>query len=183
MRDELGRLGATRRVDAIRPKLTIPARCVAPLPLPSIAAMTEKTRLQRRPNSSALEAPDKGAMSWPLVLGLGSLALLWPLAELIGLSDAIGGLTVALMVFAVVAITWIGTVGFCRVSRPVLTLTLAGVVYGGFLVALSAAFGTHPAFGGFLAAGVALFEIGRSALLGSVAGLLARAVQKVVSRG
>jgi hypothetical protein len=144
--------------------------------------MTEKTRLQRRANSSPVEALDKGAMSWHLALGLGSLALLWPLAELIGLSDAIGRLTTALVLFAVVAIVWIGTVGFCRVPRPVLTLTLAGAVYGGFLVAFAAAFGTHRDFGGVLAVGVALFEIGRSALLGSIAGVLARAVQKVVSR-
>jgi hypothetical protein len=144
--------------------------------------MTEKARLQQPPNSYPVEAPAKAAMSWPLVLGLGSLALLWPLAELIGLSDAIGRLTTALVIFAVVAIVWIGTVGFCRAPRPVLTLTLAGAVYGGFLVAFAAAFGTHPDFGGVLAVGVALFEIGRSALLGSIAGVLARAVQKMVSR-
>jgi hypothetical protein len=182
MRDDLGRLRATRRVDEIRRELTIPARCGAPLLLPNIAAMTSKPSLQRRPSSSPVEAPDKGAMSWPLVLGLGSLALLWPLVELIGLSDAIGRPTTALVLFAVVAIVWIGTVGLCRVPRPVLTLTLAGAVYGGFLIALAAAFGTHPDFGGVLAAGVALFEIARPALLGSIAGLLARAVQKVVSR-
>jgi hypothetical protein len=129
-----------------------------------------------------VQAPEKGSISWPLVLGLGSLALLWPLAELTGLSEAIGQPTTALVLFAVVAIVWIGTVGFFRLRRPVLTLTLAGAVYGGFLVALAAAFGTHPDFGGMLAVAVALFEIGRAALLGSIAGLLALAVQKVVSR-
>ena len=117
-----------------------------------------------------------------MILGLGSLALLWPLAEFTGLSDAIGQPTMALVLFALVAIVWIGTVGFCRVPRPLLTLTVAGAVYGGILVVLSVAFGTHADLGSVLAVGVALFEIVQSALLGSIAGLLARALQKVVRR-
>jgi hypothetical protein len=140
--------------------------------------MTEKTGA----NSTTVRASDKETVSWPVALGLGSLALLWPLAELTGLSGAIGQPTMALMLFGVVAIAWIGTVGFFRVPRPVLTLTIAGAVYGGILVVLSIAFGTHPDLGGVLAVGVALFEIVRSALLGSIAGLIARALQKVVGR-
>lgn len=88
----------------------------------------------------------------------------------------------ALVLFGLVAIVWIGTVGFCRVPRPVLTLTVAGAVYGCILVVLFVAFGARPDLGGVVAVGVALFEIVRSALLGSIAGLLARAVQKLVNR-
>jgi hypothetical protein len=88
--------------------------------------MTEKTGA----NSTTARASDKETVSWPVALGLGSLALLWPLAELTGLSGAIGQPTMALMLFGVVAIAWIGTVGFFRVPRPVLTLTIAGAVYG-----------------------------------------------------
>ena len=88
----------------------------------------------------------------------------------------------ALVLFGLVAIAWIGTVGFCRVPRPVLTLTVAGAVYGGILVVLSVAFGTRPDLGGVLAVGVAFLEIVRSALLGSMAGLIARALQKVMGR-
>lgn len=127
-------------------------------------------------------ASHKETVSWPVALGLGSLALLWPLAELTGLSGAIGQPTMALMLFGLVAIAWIGIVGFCRVPRPVMTLTVAGAAYGGILVILAVAFGTHPDLGNVLAVGVAIFEIVRSALLGSIAGLIARALQKRVGR-
>jgi membrane associated rhomboid family serine protease len=133
--------------------------------------MTEKTA----------RASHQETVSWPVALGLGSLALVWPLAELTGLSDAIGQPTMAFALFGLVALAWIGTVGFCRVPRPVLTLTVAGAVYGGILVALSVAFGTHPDLG-ILAVGVAFFEIVRSALLGGIAGLIARALQKALGR-
>jgi hypothetical protein len=144
--------------------------------------MTEKTSLRSGVNSTAVGASHKETMSWPVVLGLGSLALLWPLAELTGLSDALGQPTMALGLFGLVAVVWIGTVGFCRVPRPVLTLTVAGAVYGGILVVISFAFGTRPELGSVVAAGAALFEIARSALLGSIAGLIARALQKVLGR-
>ena len=144
--------------------------------------MTEKTGLQPHVNSAPVGASRKETVSWPVVLGLGSLALLWPLAELTGLSDAIGQPTMALVLLGLVAIAWIGTVGFCRVPRPVLTLTVAGAVYGSILVVLSVAFGTRPDLGGVLAVGVAFLEIVRSALLGSMAGLIARALQKVMGR-
>jgi hypothetical protein len=144
--------------------------------------MTEKTGLQPGVNFPIESAAHKETVSWPVVLGLGSLALLWPLAELTGLSDAIGQPTMALGLFGLVAVVWIGTVGFCRVPRPVLTLTVAGAVYGGILVVISFAFSTRPDLGSVVAAGAALFEIVRSALLGSIAGLLARALQKVLGR-
>jgi hypothetical protein len=144
--------------------------------------MTKKTGIQPHLDSTTAGAHHKGTLSWPVVLGLGSLALLWPLAELTGLSDAIGQPAMAAVLFALVAIGWIGTVGFGRVPRPVLTLTAAGAVYGGILIVLSVAFGTHPDLGIVLVVGVALFEIVRSALLGSIAGLLARALQNVLDR-
>ena len=131
--------------------------------------MTENTFFTPRPGM-----PTEQHVSWPLVLGLGSLALLWPLAHLTGLSDGIGQLPTVLTLAAVVAVVWIGSIGLGRVPRPVLTLTLAGAVYGAFLVVLSRVFGMRPEVDGIVAALVAAFELGRSTLLGFLAGLAVR---------
>jgi hypothetical protein len=113
-----------------------------------------------------------------VVLGLGALALLFPLAELTGVADAMGEAPTALLLFAVVAVVWIGGIGLGRVPRPVLTSTLAGVAFGVVLVVLSLALGTGTDAGGALVVAVAAFEIGRSAALGALAGLVADAVQR-----
>ena len=115
-------------------------------------------------------------VSWPVVLGLGALALLFPLAELTGASDALGAVPTALLLLGLVAAVWIGGVGLLGVPRPVLTLTLAGAVSGVVLVVLSVALGTRSGGGG-LAVLVGGFEVVRSTVLGTLAGLLAAAVQ------
>ncbi|WP_448620543.1 hypothetical protein [Geodermatophilus sp. URMC 65] len=115
-------------------------------------------------------------VSWPVVLGLGALALLFPVAELTGASDALGAVPTALLVLGLVAAVWIGGVGLLRVPRPVLTLTLAGAVSGVVLVVLSVALGTRPGGGG-LAVLVGAFEVVRSTVLGTLAGVLAAVVQ------
>jgi len=157
--------------------------------LPSVTGMNQdNSNLPLSAGSGAgnrLERPDspKAPVSWPLVVGLGSLALLWPLAELTNISDALGEAPTALTLLLVVAISWIGGVGVFRVPRPVLTLTLAGVVYGLFLMALRQVFGgPEVGISAPLLAVAAVFEIGRSALLGALAGLAAKGVQRLIGR-
>jgi hypothetical protein len=119
-------------------------------------------------------------VSWPLVLGLGSLALLSPLVELTGLADAIGQPSTVLLLLAVVALIWIGCVGLARVPRPVITLTLAGAAYGALTAVLGVVFGTDPrAVGGAAAVVAVLFELGLSTMLGCLGGLIALAVQSL----
>jgi hypothetical protein len=113
-----------------------------------------------------------------VVLGLGALALLFPIAELTGVADAMGEARTALLLFAVVAVVWVGGIGLGRVPRPVLTSTLAGIAFGVVLVVLSLALDTGTDAEGALVAAVAAFEIGRSAALGALAGLVADAVQR-----
>ncbi len=120
------------------------------------------------------QAPEP--VSWPVVLGLGALSLLFPLAELTSVSRAIGEAPTVLLLLGLLATVWIGGVGLFRVPRPVLTLTLAGAVSGVVLVVLSVALGTRPGGGG-LAVLVGASEVVRSTVLGTLAGLLAAAVQ------
>ncbi len=77
-------------------------------------------------------------LSWPLIAGLASLALLWPLAELTGVPRGFGR---AAVILSIIAVCWIGVVGFGQFPRPVLTLTLAGLGAGLLAHALSYAFG------------------------------------------
>jgi hypothetical protein len=142
--------------------------------------MTERDVFGPGPGDTGLAGgpPAREKLSWPVVLGLGALAGLWPLAELSGLRDLLGTAGTALLVLAVIARTWIGAVGFFGVPRPVLTLTLAGTVFGGVLVILSLALGLRPEVTGGLAVLVAVFEVARSTALGALAGLVASAVQQ-----
>jgi hypothetical protein len=142
--------------------------------------MTERHVSETGPGDTdgASDPPPPEKLSWPVVIGLGALSGLWPLAELSGLRDLIGPAGTALLVLAVIAGTWIGGVGFFEVPRPVLTLTLAGTVFGGVLVILSLAFGLRPEVTGRLAVLVAVFEVARSTALGALAGLVASAVQQ-----
>jgi hypothetical protein len=120
--------------------------------------------------------PEK--LSWPIVVGLGALAGLWPLAELSGLRGLLGTAGTALLVLGIIAVIWIGGVGFFGVPRPVLTLTLAGAVFGVVLVVLALIVGGGPEVTGALAVLVAAFEVGRSTAVGALAGLVAWAVQR-----
>jgi hypothetical protein len=121
-------------------------------------------------------------LSWPLILGLGSLALLTPLVQLTGLGEVLGQPTTVLGILAVVAVAWIGSVGFGRVPRPVLTLALAGAVHGALLVVVGLVFGASREWGGAAAVVAVLFELGWSTVLGGVAGLLALVIQRATGR-
>lgn len=65
-----------------------------------------------------------GRLDWVLIAGLSALALLWPLAELTGMPR---GFARAAVILTIIAVCWIGVVGFGRFPRPVLTLALAGI--------------------------------------------------------
>ena len=122
--------------------------------------MTENTSDTSRPG-----------LPWLLIIGLASLSLLWPLAELVGIPQ---GAPRALTIIAVIAATWIGVVGFGRVPRPVLVLALTGLIHG--VIALGAA----VLLGGFdrpiwtLFAGLAIDMV-----WGTVAGLVALGIQQI----
>lgn len=74
-------------------------------------------------------APNTGdrTINWAVVLGLSTLGLLWPLAELTGMPD---GPARALVLLAITGVCWIGVVGFGGFPRPVLTLVLVGIGTG-----------------------------------------------------
>ncbi|WP_067598253.1 hypothetical protein [Nocardiopsis listeri] len=79
-------------------------------------------------------------ITWPLVLGLGALALIRPLLRVTGIADALaqGGPLVPVSTTVLITVSWVAAVLVARVPRPFLTLVHTGVAYGVLAVALSA---------------------------------------------
>lgn len=76
-------------------------------------------------------------VSWPLVLALGTLALVRPLLSITGLADAWGRPATPLLATLAISLVWIVAVVATRPRRPVLTLVMAGVVYAVLSIVLS----------------------------------------------
>lgn len=114
---------------------------------------------------------------WPVVLGLGALALLWPITGLLGYTSGAGR---ALGILSATFLVWIGVGGFARIPRPVLSLALTGGVYWIITMAAMLAFGTGtPGTGWMLVAAVP--ELLMSCGWGALAGLGALGIQKALA--
>lgn len=120
----------------------------------------------------------RGSIHWPLVIGLGSLALLWPLTSALGLHELLGGGARAALLLAVIAAVWIGVVGLGRVARPVMTLTLAGVVAGALVALTALVLGDAS---GVRAVLVTIWSVTWQVLMGVVTGVIAHGIQQVRS--
>lgn len=117
-------------------------------------------------------------LAWLLIIGLASLALLWPLSALWQIGH---GLPRVLTILGITAVVWIGVVGFGRVARPVLTLTFAGVLHG-FIALVLAGFvsGGQGPFGDISTLWVFIPALLESAGVGALVGLAALGVQKAL---
>lgn len=134
---------------------------------------------QPRPQPSvppSMSPPPRGGISWPLVAGLASMALLWPLTGLTGIGGT--GAPRALGIVALTAVVWIGVVGFGRVPRPVLTLTMTGLASGVVTLLVSTLFGGVGLGGEGAAAWTAIPALAMDAGWGALAGVAALGVQK-----
>ncbi|WP_277207252.1 hypothetical protein [Isoptericola croceus] len=116
---------------------------------------------------------------WPLVAGLASMALLWPLTGLIGAGGTGPGRAFAII--GLTALVWIGVVGFGHVARPVATLTLTGVAFGIVALVASMLVGGGGVLGDGAAPWTLVPVLAMDAFWGFVAGLLALAVQRALA--
>ena len=137
------------------------------------------------PNSTAgkAAAAPRPGVKWQLAAGLGAIALLRPLARMTGIDGAVPSGPWLLMLL--ISMVWIGVVGFGRVARPVLTLTLAGLAYGLYIIPLSAVVSTvlTGTVQGPLVMPIAVAPILiMNGLWGFLAGLAAAAVQRLRRR-
>jgi hypothetical protein len=120
---------------------------------------------------------------WLLIPGLASLALIRPIMNMVGLSQAIGQPFAGIAVTLLISLVWLAVAVRARVSRPVVTLMLTGLVYGIFAILISAVL--TPILTGHLqgpATHVFAFVsvLLTNAVWGLVVGVIARAV---MSRG
>lgn len=130
-------------------------------------------------NTSHTSSPARSRrpLPWLVMLGLASLSLLWPLTALWQIEQ---GPPRAVAIMLVTALTWSGVVGIGRVPRPVLTLTLTGVMHGliGLVLGLLLP-GQGPAAGpGSLV--LLLPSLLTSAVAGALLGVVALGVQSVL---
>lgn len=79
------------------------------------------------------------SLQWPLILGLGALALVRPLIRIVqdqlGISS--GGPAVPVLTTVGISIVWVLVVGLGRTAQPVLTLLCTGLAYAVFSTILS----------------------------------------------
>jgi hypothetical protein len=77
-------------------------------------------------------------LHWPLILGMGALALLRPLMNITGWMGGPGSPFGPLLVSGLTSLVWLAIVVRFRVPQPLLTLIFTGVAYGVFLFVLDA---------------------------------------------
>jgi hypothetical protein len=121
-------------------------------------------------------------LHWPLVLGLGALALVRPLVRIVGGQLGIDAPSaVSIGVTIAISVVWIAVVGLTRVAHPVLTLVVVGLTYAVLSMLLAAVLSpllTGEAQGP-LANPVAIVPVLlTNAVWGALAGLLALAVRR-----
>ncbi len=78
-------------------------------------------------------------LHWPLVLGLGALALVRPLVRIVGARAGVDEPpAVAIAVTVAISLVWVAVVGLTRVAHPVLTLVAVGLTYAVLSMLLAA---------------------------------------------
>ena len=116
---------------------------------------------------------------WLFIPGLAALALIRPILNMVGLSQVIGQPFTSIAVTLLISLVWLAVAVRARFSRPIVTLTLTGLVYGIFAVLISAVLSPvltgqlqGPATKPFAFVSVLL----TNAFWGLVVGVIARAV-------
>lgn len=81
----------------------------------------------------------KGAIrnQWPLILGLGALALIRPIMKITGWMDVIGQPFGSILMTILISLAWLIIVLIKKVPNPVTVLVYAGLSYALFALVLS----------------------------------------------
>ena len=121
-------------------------------------------------------------LHWPLVLGLGALALVRPLVRIVGAQLGTDEPpAVAIVITVAISLVWVAAVGLTRVAHPVLTLVVVGLTYAVLSILLSAVLSPvlTGQLQGPLATPIAIVPVLlTNALWGLLAGALAVAVRR-----
>lgn len=122
-------------------------------------------------------SPTRRPLPWLLIIGMSSLALLWPITALWNIGH---GLPRALSILGITFVVWVGVVGFARVPRPVLTLTVTGVLHGLIALVLAGLVSRGGPLGDVATLWVLIPELVMSAAAGALSGVIALGVQRAL---
>ena len=77
-------------------------------------------------------------LHWPLIIGLGALALARPVMNVTGLMDRIGRPLGPILVTVLISLAWLLIVVLVGTREPLITLLFVGLTYGVFAILISA---------------------------------------------
>ncbi len=77
-------------------------------------------------------------LHWPLIIGMGALALVRPLLNITGAMDSLGRPFGPIFLTLLISGAWLAIVSLANVRNPLLTLICTGLVYGVCAILLSA---------------------------------------------
>lgn len=146
----------------------------APAPDPSVPSVPSIPSGPSVPSAAAERSP----LPWLLIIGLSSLALLWPLTALWGFAH---GPLRALILLGLTAAVWLGAVVGGRQRRPVAVLALAGLLHGVLTLLLAGVIaGGDGPFGSAAALWTLLPSLASSTGMGALLGVVATGLQRLV---
>jgi len=77
-------------------------------------------------------------LPWPLIIGLGALALIRPFVRIVGHQlDADLGAATPIAITLIISVIWIAVVGLGKTRQPVVTLLFTGLTYAVLSIILS----------------------------------------------
>lgn len=77
-------------------------------------------------------------LHWPLIIGMGALALIRPVLNLTGVMAYLGRPQGPLLITLLISLAWLAIVVRNRVQHPLRTLVWTGIMYGIFAILVSA---------------------------------------------
>jgi hypothetical protein len=122
-------------------------------------------------------------LHWPLIIGMGALALVRPFLSITGWMDGLGRPFGPIFVTALISVAWLVIVVIAKIRDPLLTLACTGLAYGVFAIALSAILSPllTGALAGPLAHPLAVIPVLVTNLLwGGIIGSIAWGIQRVL---
>ena len=123
-------------------------------------------------------------LHWPLIIGMGALALIRPFLNITGLMEYLGRPLGPLLITILISLAWLAIVVLSRVQHPLRTLVWTGITYGIFAIVLSAFLSPllEGHFSGPLRSPIATVSVLlTNAIWGSLVGLVALGISKVTS--
>lgn len=129
-------------------------------------------------------------LHWPLIVGMGALALTRPFMNMTDMMDVLGRPLGPVLMTVLISAAWLAIVVLARVRQPLLTLIFTGLSYGLFALVIGAILSpiltgelSGPLANSFILPSAVVSILLTNALWGSVVGIIAWGTQRAVGFG